>query len=397
MGSNVAREAVNDSASIINSAINSATQTAKTSFNASEEINVKNCKNVDIENVDFSEYVTINVQEQLTAYQKNTEETQIKTQIEQTVKQILGFLAITPGSNEANIITDLVTNITNSMSNTFTQTCAESSSVRQGVVCSDSDNVKINGIKFSTYENNVNNCIGNDVGVNTAKNALIQNVTQNVDQTKAGLFSFFGWIAVIVIAVVVAVLLIAIFGIATAGLIFGDPIAIFGFILFAFSIVLFLLAFGYFPQWWPYETETVLDSQEEKKNKKRKNLILLIVSGSLAILTLAVTILIFFRGLPKQPSKYSTQIKSLEQAVEKRKLEEAAGLLPPTDEAPGSPFEEAEKERLSIPDYEAPGSPIEEAETGGVLERLESKLKPEIEKGEEFFTPNEEALEGAVE
>ena len=345
MGKNVVKESINDVANISLSSINKATQTASTSISSAEIINVKGCKNVVIENVDFDERVIINTEEQLDAYLSNTNQTDIDRQIQQVVKQIAGFLALS--SNEASILTNLVTNLVDNMSNSFTQTCNNSASVRQGAICQDTDNLLIKGVKFNSYLNDVNNCIGDDISVNSSTIALKDFISQNSSQVDLGLYGFLYWIGAVVAAVLAALVFIAITAAVAGVAIFADPLFIFGILLFFASVIFLLISFGYFPEWWPYQTTTVLDTTEESKSAKKKNLTLFIVSLSLGLLFLALSVLIFFRG-PKTPKKPPTRAQTVQKLEElsllKRELQvkqaEIRRIPPPPDrQAPGLPSE----------------------------------------------------------
>lgn len=413
MGRNVVREAVNDTANISISQINKATQNNSKSTSASELIQADGCKNVDIENVSFTEVLTIDVEAQLKAYQSNASQADIKRQIEQVSKQIAGWLALS--SNEADIVTNLVTNLTNNMSNTFVQSCNNSTSIRQGAICQDTDNFTIKGVTFTSYLNEVTNCIGNQQAVNDSKQQLADYVSQKSSQVTLGIYGFLYWLLGIVGAIMGALVFIAITVAISGTIIFADPIFIFGFFLMFGAAFFLLIAFGYFPQWWPYQTTTVLDDDQTTKDAKKKNLTLFSFALGLGLLFLALAVLIFFRG-PKVPKKPPTKTQTFQklqaEALLKRELEikqqELGGRLPPPPDrdAPDLPMEDIGEKEDFTKGRDAPENPkalpipddVEEAVGGGnkesIIERAEEAA--ESKKGE-FFPEAEEGLKGVAE
>lgn len=418
MGANRSKQAVNIAANISLSQVNKATEANSQTVSASENINVKNCNNLDLENIDFNEYVVINVQASLTAYQSNASQIEIQRKIAQAVKQISGWLSL--GSNDSSIVTNLVTNITVNMSNSFSLSCNNSTSIRQGVLCQDSNNDTIKGIKFNSYIDEVTNCIGNDVAVNSSAIALKDFVTQKTSQVTLGLFGFLYWIGAVVAAIFAAIVFIVITVAISGVAIFGDPLFIFGFFLFFGAIIFLLIALGYFPEWWPYETTTVLDNSQQAKYAKKKNLTLFTFALVLGLVFLGLSILIFFRGakVPKPPQSKAQMVQKLAQdALLKRELrlkEQDRQSQVPNREEPPFPQESRNEENYQVPNREEPnfedegkegimdeaegeGGEVEEALKGGekegVLENLEKEGEGESGK---FFPEAEKRIEGEL-
>ena len=391
MGKNVVRESVNSTASIINNQINTATSNASTTINSSQIFNINNCNGDLFKNITFNAYQRININEQLNAFLSNTTDEQLSQEIQQVVNQLDGFLAL--GANEAQVLTNLVANLVNNMKNSFVNDCSSSSTITQGVLCQSSNNDIIEGITFNDYFTQVFDCIGSDQSVNSSKIDLEQFVKQNVKQTNLGLYGFLYWLGAMLGGIVLIIIIIAAIALLGGGafLFYEGGLGVLSIILFVAAIILILLAIGYFPQWWPYETTTDLDTGDELKEKKRKNFILFLIFGISGLVALGAAIFLFFWNSGNSSKEQESKIKSEERKIQEKRLQAEIK----NEGEPDLPAPQYTPDSLEAKMAAGANLPKEKEE--------EEEIEEEVEKAKEgrgmpdSFIDSDERLEGAAE
>lgn len=193
-----------------------ATQSCGTFGNQVQNITiVGNNGNVNISNLDWSEWMSVNTQ--CMSSNKVTADTQQKIQelIKSTAKSINQALNFNPGSTDSEDITRLTTQIATEITESFNQKCVNNLTQSQSLVIKgDNKSVNLTMIKWSEGQKDISNCVQASASVITAINALKDKVDASSSSTVKNILSFLGdWgILIVVIAIVVIMGLVQGFG-----------------------------------------------------------------------------------------------------------------------------------------------------------------------------------------
>jgi len=210
MGNVQAKNEVDSAIAASVSILNSSIQTCETSLSQNESIIVKDCPNIDIENVNFNESGTVNVScaqtNSVTQNVKNQVDAQM-TQMAEAIKQALSF---NPGSAEANNIDRLSVQLSTSVVNTFSQSCIPSVSNNETISasCTGADGTAtIKFVNFNEYDSATSTCVQNNNSVQTIANSIKAIIDQSATAKEAPLFSL-GLVIIIIVAIFLFVFLV---------------------------------------------------------------------------------------------------------------------------------------------------------------------------------------------
>lgn len=135
--------------------------------------------NIVIHNVDWSQYAIVNVQ----CLQKNDVKNKIDQKIQQTIKNqatsINRAFKIPSGSTTAENVTNLVTNLGLTISNTFKSSCLTSLSQQASLTATNKNgNITIYAFKIHQVAEAFTKCVQQSSAVNNASQALQQYIAQ---------------------------------------------------------------------------------------------------------------------------------------------------------------------------------------------------------------------------
>ena len=139
---------------------------------------VSNCKTVNITDVTEDCINYTSGTSVLTADMKTSIDQDFKNIVAQQAKAINQNASLNPSSTEASTTTTLVTNLGQSINNSFTNTCDTKVVTNQAIVISDCTDLNIERVSLKALQQNFTSCVGNDKSVVDAKQALENHITQ---------------------------------------------------------------------------------------------------------------------------------------------------------------------------------------------------------------------------
>ena len=157
---------------------NSAVQKLSTISICNQGIVVSNCKTVNITDVTEDCINYTSGTSVLTADMKTSIDQDFKNIVAQQAKAINQNASLNPSSTEASTTTTLVTNLGQSINNSFTNTCDTKVVSNQAIVISDCTDLNIERVSLKALQQNFTSCVGNDTSVIDAKQALENHITQ---------------------------------------------------------------------------------------------------------------------------------------------------------------------------------------------------------------------------
>ena len=200
MGAVSAKNEINSAINTAISVLNSSTQTCGTSLSIEQIIEVTGCSTVTISNINFNAIGVLDT----ACSQKNSSNTDISNKVTQVMTQaanaINQSLSLNPNSTEAQNIVNAMINIGIAVQNVYSQSCVNSSAIKQGVRITECNNASIQGVNFDAYSKAVSSCVQNSTSVTNLVNDLAVTIDQKATAEVAPLVSF-GIILIVLILI----------------------------------------------------------------------------------------------------------------------------------------------------------------------------------------------------
>lgn len=238
---NIVDTSITSSIDILNKTI----QKCETKLSQYQSINIYQCENVTISDVDFSQVGDLDVQCAQNSSSTNDAKQLIETKMAQMATSINQALSLNPNSTTAQNIVSLSQQLSTAIQNEYSQTCIAQVNGTQSinVTCpSSGGTVNINQVNFEQFHAQTQNCVQESVSVTTISNEIKTIIDQTATAEVAPLISF-GSLVVILLLVFV----ILFFG-------FGSKLVTIVIILVIISLIVltiyFVLASIY--KWWPF-------------------------------------------------------------------------------------------------------------------------------------------------
>jgi len=178
MGGTQSRNIVDNTVNSFLNVCNDTISNLHASENCTQGINIQNCDNINLSDIsmdcmEISEGTSV-----LTSQNYNDIEQKINESIEQIAKTINQNFSLNPTSTNANNTTQLVTNLGQSIFNTFKQDCKNQMVTNQTLAVSGCKDLNVQRISFSALQKSIQSCVGNSSNVTKAKQDLEQHLKQ---------------------------------------------------------------------------------------------------------------------------------------------------------------------------------------------------------------------------
>ena len=178
MGGVQSRNTVDNTVNSFINVCNSTVSNLHASENCTQGINIANCDTVKLSDVSMDCIEISKGTSILTSENYNDLEQAIKQTIDQKAKSINQNFSLNPSTTDAINTTKLVTNLGQSIFNTFKQDCKNQMVTNQTLAVSGCKNLDVQRVSFSSLQTSVQTCIGNSSTVNKAKQDLEQHLKQ---------------------------------------------------------------------------------------------------------------------------------------------------------------------------------------------------------------------------
>lgn len=245
MGNSSARAILNNTVNNALSILNQSTETCETLLSQNQSINVNNCSNINISNIDFNQTGSINISCAQSASSNSSISTELQTSFKNAADSINQALDLNPGSTDAEAITNLMQNLATAIQNVYTNNCLPNIVQQQSVnaTCTvQGGTVQISYLNFNQTESSISNCTQQSTSVSNIRSQIENIIDQHSSSTVQPIIAFG---AIILIVIIIAIIMISS---GSSGILTLIVIIVILAILIGFY---FLLArhFG----WWPWK------------------------------------------------------------------------------------------------------------------------------------------------
>lgn len=152
-------------------------QSCKAPISQQQIISIQKSKNVFISDVNMSQYASINMQCMNTAFNSTQFNTQMQNALKQTAKSQAAALNFNSASSSN--VSKTINNLTQTIQNTMSQTCAQSITQQQALIVDSSQNVVVQNVSFDQNATAYVKCLQQSQNYNN----LVAELSTNIDQT----------------------------------------------------------------------------------------------------------------------------------------------------------------------------------------------------------------------
>jgi len=248
MGPALAKNTLDDTITQALDILNQTTQNCETSLAQNQNINISNCTNVTLKNIDFNQSGSIDIKCAEAASASSDIQSEISQQFSQAAAAINQALSLNPSSTTAENITKLMEELSTQIQNVYTNNCIPSTIQSQGtnITCpTQGGTVDLEFINFVQTNQAIIDCTQQTIANSAIKNQLDNIIDQTAKATVEPLLSFGA-----IILVVVIVIIFLIYNFTPS----GNTILIIFVILTVVTIIYLIVAYIY--KFYPFQVQS---------------------------------------------------------------------------------------------------------------------------------------------
>lgn len=186
MGTTISKDVLNNVVQSFNSVSNSAYQKCDTSAANTAGMNIINSKNIDVENVDINQVITMDAQ----CLQDANFVTDIKNSVKETIKQVAESISTaSSGNTSSETYVSNLTQLSNQVINNISQNCNASITNEYQINYSGDENITLKNFTLNQRADMISKCINKAVTNTTAANSLEQQISQEAKSINIGIFA----------------------------------------------------------------------------------------------------------------------------------------------------------------------------------------------------------------
>ena len=199
-----AKNVVENATNTLFSSITEIVQDNSTKASASQILNIIDAQNIDLSNIDMTQFISINVDAVMNATASNDFDQKLDEKVKQASKAVGTALTLNPGSTTSENVTKTLNNLAVQLKSSFSQNCSGSFSADQQFNIINSSGVKARFLNFQQIILNVRKCTMESKAVNDVRNELLLLIDQEAYSEVKGLFDGFALLGLIVVMALVA-------------------------------------------------------------------------------------------------------------------------------------------------------------------------------------------------